>query len=188
MILSLVSALLLLTVSVLARVEGPFALYLRSSDPKWNMRYINIGARNAYMAVAPTAVSSPSQIPAANINFFLNTTATLTPDAPYGQLVWGAQSYYSNLFGRIDVLTPSSSALQPIFFDMTYSLQGYSSRWNFTANKQLQLDNVKDHFYAKELRTTMYNYDTVFWLFGSPSQSGLGASKVTVWRYDPPSV
>ncbi|KAG8806246.1 hypothetical protein FRC17_005108, partial [Serendipita sp. 399] len=71
---------------VASRVEGPFALYTKSSDPVWNMRVINIGARNAYMAVPPGSVSSPSQIPAASINFYLNTTSTLTPDAPYGHL------------------------------------------------------------------------------------------------------
>ena len=130
----------------------------------------------------------------------------LTPDAPYGNLAWGAQSYYSTLFGRIYILSPTTSAIQPILFGqdnqiavripcvsyipdhsiiLLWGKQGYSASWNFTANKQLQLDNVKDHFYAKELHTTMYNYDTVFWLFGSPSQSGIDAAKVTVWRYDP---
>ncbi|KAG9057626.1 hypothetical protein FS842_005330 [Serendipita sp. 407] len=179
---TVISAIACYVSGVASRVEGPFALYTKSDDPNWNMRVVNIGARNAYMAAPPDHISSPSQIPAASINFYLNTTSTLTPDAPYGHLVWGAQPPYSALFGRIEILDPTSN-LQPFFFDIPYALQGYSTTWNFTANKQLQLSNARGKFYGKLLQTTRYNYDTVHWLFGG--SAGAGASKVTIWRYDP---
>ncbi|PVF94601.1 hypothetical protein CPB86DRAFT_635860 [Serendipita vermifera] len=165
---------------ITARVDGPFFLYTKSSDPAWNLRFLNVAARNAYLAIND-AVSSPANIPSANSNFFINTTATLTPDAPYGQLVWGAQSYYSNLFARVDIIDPSSP-IQPIFHDISYALQGYSTHWNFTADKQLLLDGKGDRFYATVLNTDRYNYPTVHWLFGSKTQT-INAVPITIWRY-----
>jgi len=166
---------------VAGRVDGPFGLYTKSSNPAWNLRVISIGARNGYASITD-AVSQPSQIPSASINFFINTTATLTPDASYGQLSWGAQPPYSTLFGRIDIVDPTA-ALQPVFYDYTYSF-GYSSHWNFTSNKKLLLNN-QSRFYAKELHTTQYNYPAVHWLFGTTNQNLVDATAITIWRYDP---
>ncbi|KAG8769435.1 hypothetical protein FRC20_007583 [Serendipita sp. 405] len=174
---------------VSSRVDGPFALYTTSSDPAWNMRVINIGARNAFMAVTPGSISSPSQIPSYSINFYINTTSTDTPDAPSGHLTWGAQPPYQKLTNRIEVVDPTSG-IQPFFFDISYAFHGYTTYFNFTTTgnrKQLQLANSKGKFYGKYLQTFRYNYDTIHWLFGSDKkQAGPGAVEVAIWRYDPP--
>lgn len=60
------------------------------------MRVLSIGARNAYAFLTPP-VATTSDIQASAINFYINTTSTLTPDAPYGNLVWGAQVCISGL-------------------------------------------------------------------------------------------
>jgi hypothetical protein len=91
------------------------------------------------------------------------------------------QSFYSNLFARIDIVD-TASPIQPIFHDLSYAIQGYSSRWNFTANKQLLLNGRGDRFYATVLHTDRYNYPTVHWLFGSNTQA-INGSPITIWRY-----
>lgn len=177
--LSLMAIWLTIT-TVVGRVEGPFGLYTKSSDPAWNMRVLNVGARNGFLSITDP-VSSPSQIQSASINFFLNTTATLTPDAPYGDLSWGSQPPYSTLWAGITIVDVTSP-VQPIFFDYSAPIQGYSSQWNFTSNKKLQLGN-QSQFYAKQLVTQFYNYPAVHWRFGG--LQGAAATPITIWRYDP---
>ncbi|KAG8821571.1 hypothetical protein FRC19_007611 [Serendipita sp. 401] len=190
---TLVSTLLASLISgVSSRVDGPFALYTTSSDPAWNMRVINIGAKNAFMAVPPGSICSPSQIPYYSINFYINTTSTQTPDAPSGHLTWGAQPSFQKLTNRIKIVDVNSG-IQPFFFDIDYQLQGYTTYFNFTTEagnrKQLQLANSKGKFYGKYLQTLRYNYDTIHWIFGSDKkQAGPGAVEVAIWRYDPPKL
>ncbi|KAG8755290.1 hypothetical protein FRC14_004185 [Serendipita sp. 396] len=156
------------------------------------MRVINIGAKNAFMAVPPGSICSPSQIPYYSINFYINTTSTQTPDAPSGHLTWGAQPSFQKLTNRIKIVDVNSG-IQPFFFDIDYQLQGYTTYFNFTTEagnrKQLQLANSKGKFYGKYLQTLRYNYDTIHWIFGSDKkQAGPGAVEVAIWRYDPPKL
>jgi len=168
------------TTTVFGRVEGPFGLYTKSADPAWNLRVLSVGARNGYLSIVDP-VASPSQIPSGSINFFLNTTATLTPDAPFGVLSWGAQAPYSTLYAGIGIVDVTSS-VQPIFFDYAAAIQGYASHWNFTSNQKLQLDN-HSQFYAKQLVTQFYNYPAAHWRFGG--LQGANATEITIWRHDP---
>jgi len=169
-----------------AKVIGPFALYTKSDDPNYDMRYVDASVRFGYNAIVDH-ITDPSQIPQQDINYYINSTSLSDPNSDTGNWVWGEQVLggymrYSAFWGSIQIYDPTSP-IQPIYWEYNRETNGYATEWSLSSEGQLLL-NGRSQFYAQEFHAPMWNYDALFWDFGAGSAIINGnASTVTLWKY-----
>ncbi|CAG8706365.1 1686_t:CDS:2, partial [Acaulospora colombiana] len=100
----------------------------------WNLRFINVAARNAYLAIND-AVSSPANIPQCQQELFhqhycdMHLTASWYGEHKYVSISSLSyihsyhQSYYANLFARVDITAKATASMLPFSIQIDTTIQ-----------------------------------------------------------------